>query len=238
MPNITALREKLGVPPNRTFPDGSPYHTLPAIQDLSTGQVIGDSFEIALYLDRVYPQHTPLFRPLTSGLTAAFNAQVDGIFTKFVGLCDQMPITDTAKVVFVQRAGVCKWEDLRLVEGKRPQMFVDFEAALGELAKAYDHTGGTTDYIWRSGGTGTAQKQRPPPGLEQAGPFLDGDEPTYSDFIVGAWLQMMKASMRPEDWQKLCKWQGGLWERILSGLENWSEIKCESMCTSSLNAAC
>lgn len=227
MPEITAVRQKLGVPPNRTFPDGSPYHTLPAIQDLSTGEVIGDSFEIALYLERAYPEKNPLFNPSSTGLTAAFNSQVDDIFTKFVALCDRMPITDSAKAVFVQRAGVSKWEDLALEESKRPKMLEEFEAALGELAKAYHHTGGTTDHIWRSGGTDTKQKQRPPPGFEKAGPFLDGEKPVYADFIVGAWLGMMRASMRLEDWQRLSAWQGGLWGRVMAGLEKWSEIKCE-----------
>ena len=48
MPDITAVREKLGVPANRTLPDGTPYHTLPVIHDTATGALIGDSFEIAL----------------------------------------------------------------------------------------------------------------------------------------------------------------------------------------------
>lgn len=222
MPDITAVRQKLGVPANRTLPDGTPYHTLPAIHDLSSGEVVGDSFEIALHLDRVYPEAPLLFRPSTVGLTAAFNAQVDGIFTKYVGLADRMPITDAAKAVFVKRFGLAQWSDLRMDEAKRPKLFEEFEAALGELAKAYNHTGGTTDYVWRPTGTDPAQRQRPPPGLNQAGPFLDGDEPVYSDFIVGAWLSMMKASMRPEDWKRLRSWQGGLWARVLQGLEKWS----------------
>lgn len=238
MPDITALRLKLGVLPNRTLPNGDPYHTLPVIHDLSTGQIIGDSFEIALYLDRQYPGTIPLFRPSTIGLTAAFNAQVDTVFTKFVGLCDQMPITDTDKAVFVQRAGASKWEDLKMEEDERPKMFEEFEAALGELAKAYNHTGGTTDHTWRPGGTDTAQKQRPPPELKQAGPFLDGDEPVYSDFIVGAWLQMVNASMRVRDWERLCTWQGGLWGKVFHGLEEWSEIKCKLNCVSGARTRC
>lgn len=228
MPDITPLREKLGVPANRTLPDGTPYHTLPVVQDLSTGEVIGDSFEIALYLDRAYPDSPRLFKPSTVGLTAAFNAQVDGIFTKHVAICDQMPITDAAKQVFVQRTGVSKFEDLKLEDDKRAKMFEEFEAVLGELAKAYSHTGGTTDWVWKPGGTDPAQKQRPPPELKQVGPFLDGDEPVYSDFIVGAWLSMVKACTQPEDWERISSWQGGLWKRVVDGLEEWSEMKCKS----------
>lgn len=221
MADISSLRQKLGAPANRTHADGTPYHTLPAIKDLSTGEVIGDSFEIALYLDRVYPDAPLLFRPSTVGLTAAFNAQVDGLFTKYIGLADCMPLTDRAKATFAERFGVSDFSDLDMDEAERPKMIEEFEAALGELAKAYNHTGGTTDYIWRPTGTDAAQKQRPPPGLKQAGPFLDGDEPVYSDFIVGAWLRTMKESMRKEDWQRLCGWQGGLWGKVSEGLDHW-----------------
>lgn len=229
LPDISSLRQRLGVPANRTLPDGTPYHTLPVIQDNTRGKLLGDSFEIALYLDEFYPETPRLFRPLTTGLTAAFNAHVDGLFTKFVGLCSQMPfdpsLEDAVRNIFVQRTGVKSWDDLQLSSEQREKMFISFESALGELAKAYKHTGGTTDYLWRAGGTEQAQSQQPPPGREEARPFLDGDEPVYADFIVGAWLKMMEASMKSEDWQRVRAWQGGLWGRLVDALDNWSEIK-------------
>ena len=71
MPDIHSVRSQLGVPANRTLPNGSPYHTLPLIHDQSTATYIGDTFEIALHLDKTYPDSPPLFRPGTIGLTAA-----------------------------------------------------------------------------------------------------------------------------------------------------------------------
>lgn len=228
MPNITAVREKLGVPANRTLPDGTPYHTLPVIHDHGSGGIIGDSFEIALYLDRAYPEGPRLFRPLTTGLTAAFNAQVDGIFTKYTILCSQMPfdprVEDEIKAIFAKRAGDMA-VDLQLSPEQREKTLVAFEAVLGELSKAYSHTGGTTDYFWRDGGTEKAQSQRPPPGHNESGPFLDGDEPVYADFIIGAWLGMYEASMPRGEWERLRSWQGGLWGRVFDALRQWSDIK-------------
>jgi glutathione S-transferase len=228
MPDITALRENLGVPANRTLPNGKPFHTLPVINDPSTGKLLGDTFEIALYLDSAYPEAPKLFRSHATGLTAAFNAHVDGLFTKYAILNDQMPFDprclDKVMAMFTKRAESMS-VDLQLNSDQREKMFLSFEADLGELAKAYRHTGGTTDYFWRTGGTQQEQSQRPPADREQAGPFLDGNEPAYADFIVGAWLKAIEASMKPEDWQRLRSWQDGLWGRVVDALDKWSEIK-------------
>lgn len=229
MPAIHDLREKLGVPANRTLPNGSPYHTLPVIQDTTTGKTIGDSFEIALYLDSAYPDGPTLFHPNTIGLTAAFNAQVDSIFTKHVALNTAMPFDpafkDEIMGIFAKRFGLKSMDEMQMTSEQREKMFVSFEAALGELAKAYYHTGGTTDHTWNTFGTAKEQSQRPPPGREDAGLFLDGKEPVYADFIVGAWLKHMEASLAPEDWKRVSSWQDGRWAKLVAALDKWAEIR-------------
>ena len=231
MPDITSVREKLGVPANRTLPDGTPYHTLPVIHDQATGAIVGDSFEIALYLDHQYPNGPQLFRPRTTGLTAAFNARVDGIFTRFAGLCTQMPF-DPAVLAAVGAMFAKRLDGIKAQQAQNSQLqqgsMAEFEAALGELAKGYRHTGGTTDYFWRTGGTDTEQAQRPPAD-HRAGPFLDSDEssssPLYADLIVGAWLKMFQISMPAEDWKKVGEWHDGLWGRIVEALDLFCAIK-------------
>ena len=227
MPDITSVREKLGVPANRTLPDGSPYHTLPVIQDPSTDTLLGDTFEIAQYLDSAYPGRNMLFRPNTVGLTAAHNAHMDGLFTKFALLCSNMPfdpaVQDEVNAIFAKRAGAMNVSMSGFSDEQRKAMMGSFEAALGELAKSYKHTGGTTDYFWLPKGTDEKQKQR---GLSgEPGPWLDGSEPVYADFIVGAWLKMFEASMPEEGWKLVREWQGGLWGRVVDSLGPWSEIK-------------
>jgi len=229
MPDITSLRETLGVSANRTHADGSPFHTLPVVHDASTGALLGDSFEIALYLDQTYSDGPSLFRPLSTGLSAAWNANVDTIFTKYIILGDQMPfdprVQDAVNAIFAKRAAGMNVATLQLSPEQREGLFVGFEAALGELAKAYHHTGGTTDHFWRTGGTDKTQSQTAPPGRECGGPFLDGDQPAYADFIIGAWLKALESSMKPEDWHRVRQWQGGLWGRLMDALRKWSDIK-------------
>lgn len=228
MPDIADLRKKLGVPANRTLPDGTDYHTLPVIQDQANKQIIGDSFEIALYLDKAYPQNPTLIVPGTTGLTAAFNAQVDGVFTRFVALADQMPfdprVQEKVNTMFAGRFNVKSLDDMKMKEDARSAMLLAFEAALGELAKAYRHTGGTTDYIWRMSGTAPEAAQRGK-GESDVGPWLDGDQPVYADIVVGAWLKMLEATMRASEWALVRTWQNGLWARIIDALADLSVIR-------------
>lgn len=131
MPDIAAVREKLGVPANRTNADGSPYHTLPVIEDQSTGALVGDTFEIAQYLDSTYPskEGKNLFRPETIGLVAAHNAHIDGIFTKYALLCSKMPFDPSvaSKVgeMFAKRAAYMG-KDMSVSEERRQAMFIAF----------------------------------------------------------------------------------------------------------------
>lgn len=227
MPNIASVREKLGVPANRTLPDGSAYHTLPLIHDLSTGEMIGDTFEIALYLDKTYPSEKQLFRPGTVGLTAAFNARADELFTKHVALSSNMPFPEESKAeingIFARRFGLTNLDDMKMSDEAREALFVGFENALGEFAKAYKHTGGTTDTVWRATGTAVAQAQKQ--GRTEVGPYLDGDEPAYADLIVGAWLAMSAECMSAEDWARVRSWHDGLWGRIHDALEPLREMR-------------
>jgi len=109
----------------------------------------------------------------------------------------------------------------------REAMFVEFENALGELAKAYRHVGGTTDGVWRAGGTAEGQAQRDGRVDGAGGPWLDGEEgegPVYADFVVGGWLAMMATCMEKGEWKRVSGWQGGIWGRIHDALEPWRRM--------------
>lgn len=197
------MRKRLGAAPNRTHADGSPFYTLPIIQDASTGEIVGDSFEIALYLDRTYAAGPRLIPAGSVGLHAAFNVQVDAVFTGSVILCVQgMPFNpETAaqsQATFLQRAGRTSWEEMGVTGPAREEVLKGFNAALEELAKAYRFSGG---------------------------PFLEGDVPSYADLIVGGWLQFYKTTLDSKEWADLQSWQGGLWGRVHRALEKYADVK-------------
>ncbi|KAH8831705.1 hypothetical protein DL96DRAFT_1588729 [Flagelloscypha sp. PMI_526] len=62
-PDIEATCKKVGAQPTRNREDGSPYYSCPFIIDSTTGKVVADSWEIALYLDETYPD-APRLIPL------------------------------------------------------------------------------------------------------------------------------------------------------------------------------
>lgn len=200
LPDVTQVRKKLGAPPNRTHSDGTPFYTLPIIKDQSTGEIIGDSFEIALYLDKLDTGAPSLFPPSTLSLQAAFNTQVDPIFSQFAtlfmhGLPFNPETAELSRAEFVRRIGK-KWEDLN-VEGKeREETLAALKAALEPLAKLYELRDGL---------------------------FLEGDTPIYADLIVGAWLAYLKVTVK--EWEDIRTWHDGLWGKIHQALEKYAEIR-------------
>ncbi|RLL97329.1 hypothetical protein CFD26_104383 [Aspergillus turcosus] len=201
LPEVATMRKRLGLAANRVLPDGSPFYTLPIIRDTATGELLGDSFDIALYLDRLNPEGPRLFPPSTIGLISAFNSQVDALFTQHVVLCVQgMPFNpataEESKATFAKRAGKERYEDLMITGEVRARTLESFQNALGELAKAYRRT---------------------------EGPFLDGDTPTYADFIVGSWLKFFKKTIA--EWEQLMSWHDGLWGDLHRALEKYAEVK-------------
>ncbi|KAJ7061852.1 hypothetical protein C8F01DRAFT_1369296 [Mycena amicta] len=143
LPQVASVRQKLECPPVRRHADGSAFYTLPMIQDPSTGKIVGDTFEIAEYLDEVYPDAPRLIPPSTTALHRAFNAYVDKIFTEGIvllcvhGLPFNPETAETSKADFVRRAGVASWEDLTLRGADRTRRLEQFREALGGLATFY-----------------------------------------------------------------------------------------------------
>ncbi|KAJ7743580.1 hypothetical protein B0H16DRAFT_1859545 [Mycena metata] len=114
-PQVTAVRKKLDCPPVRWHRDGTPFYTLPIIHYPSTGKMVGDSFEIARYLDAEYPNGPRLIPPSTTALHRAFNIHVD-------------KISPTSKAEF---------DDLTLRGDVRTKQLAEFKEALGVLATFY-----------------------------------------------------------------------------------------------------
>lgn len=203
LPDVTDVRKRLGAPPNRTHRDGSAFYTLPVIHDLSTGDIVGDSLEIAQYLDKTYPDGPSLFPhgSTVSHDAKGFNVLVDTLFTHHVVLfIHGMPLNPAtakaSKATFCERAGVDDWEKLTVRGEERVKMLEDFKKALGELAELYRKN--------------------------TEGPFLEGATLSYADLIVGAWLSFVKATSK--EWEDIQTWHDGIFGRLHQALEKYAEV--------------
>jgi glutathione S-transferase len=228
LPDIAKVRSSLKVPPCRKFADGTDFFTLPIIEDPATDSLIGDSFDIAVYLQNTYPNSgagdlfpaqtidyvfthdLALLVPLSECREsefpeyAKFNVNVDAAFSAHVQLTVQGfpfdPATaEISKAEFVRRAGVTCWEDFALVGEEREKMKDSFRNMLGGLAKLFLR--------------------------DTRGPFLLGTRASYADLIVGGWLRMMRATLPESEWEEVRSWHGGLFGWLHDALEVYAEVK-------------
>lgn len=220
MPEIANVRRSLGVPAGRKFADGTDFHTLPIVTDPKTGSTIGDSLDIADYLQNTYPDAgagdlfpsqrldfvfsgAPLI-PLSDQTGKAhadyaeFNNNVDMAFTMHVqlmagGMRWDPALADEIKGEFARRAGAASWEQL-LVHGEaRGKLMVSLRDALRDLA---------------------ALLQR-----DTTGPFMLGNQPSYADIIVGGWLRMMSKTMPASEWEEAQGWYDGVFGKLHVALQ-------------------
>ncbi|CRG87653.1 hypothetical protein PISL3812_04673 [Talaromyces islandicus] len=223
LPNISKVRRGLDLPATRKFADGSDFYTLPIISDPSTNAVVGDSFDIAIYLQKTYPNSgagnllppqildftyspnqaiaVPLSDRTAVGFEeyARFNINVDAAFTAHTllmvhGLPFDPATADQTKAEFLQRAGMSNWAELEVRGAAREQLLSSFRDALAELARLYKR--------------------------EPGGPFVLGAQPSYADCIVGGWLRMASVCLPADEWEQLRGWHGGVFGRLHDVLQS------------------
>ena len=129
---------------------------------------------------------------------------VDTAFSTHAGLAAYgFPFDPTTaeatKAEFVRRAGVSSWEDFALAGQAREKAKESLRAMLGGLAKVF-------------------QK-------DDSGPFVLGTRASYADFIVGAWLRMMRGTLPGSEWKELKGWHGGIFGRLHDALEVYANVK-------------
>ncbi|KAK1834282.1 hypothetical protein QBC39DRAFT_343773 [Podospora conica] len=234
LPEIASTRRRLGVPACRKFADGSDYQTLPIVSDPSTGALLGDSFDIAVYLQRTYPSAGAgdLFPPLPArvagyrygevtlpipltecrdaaghGDYARFNFEVDAAFSANMGMAvGGLPFDPV-------------WEEeIKASWAKRVGMksWDDFKVE-GEVREAVKKgMEAMMGRLWEVLVEGERGGGRV---------FVLGETPCYADFIVGGWLRLLRATLGREEWDEVRSWQGGFWGRLHDALEIYAEVK-------------
>lgn len=227
LPDIGRVRQALEVPPCRKFADGTDFFTLPILVDPSTNSKIGDSFDIAVYLQKTYPasgvgdlfppqvldytydQQLPAWAPPLSERRrdpeydeySKFNRDVDMAFTYHVGLMGYyLPLdSEASKEEFIRRAGVSSWEDFALKGEDRQKVKESLRLMMADLSKLFSK--------------------------DSTGPFILGKQATYADLIVGGWLNMMHATLPDDEWEEVRGWHNGIFAQLYDGLEKYAEVK-------------
>lgn len=207
---------------------GTDFYTLPMLQ-VPSGEVIGDSFDIANYLENTYPdsggrlfpqdstctgldyespqKDTTILIPITTNEGkknqdyARFNWHVDATFTHHVILVAYyMPFNPETE------------EATRAIFLKRANMNSwDQFRVEGEVREGIKAS-------FKESLTSLAQLFT----INEGGPYLEGKEANYADLIVGGWLNMCSECMPAEEWKDFRTWHGGVFARLHDALhENY-----------------
>ena len=221
LPDVEKVRRDLQIPACRKFGDGSDYYTLPVVEDPNTSAKLGDSFDIAVYLQKTYPdsgldlfpeqkldyvftpdQASPI--PITDvrggehDEYARFNMSVDEVFTAHVALMvNGMLLSPDGEQVFVKRAGVDSFDAFACVGEQREKILVSFENKLEGLAEVFKK--------------------------DESGPFVLGTKASYADLIVDGWLRMANKCLPSTEWNALRGWHGGVFGQLHDALDKYAQ---------------
>ena len=233
--DISNLRKGLSCPATRKLDDGSDFHTLPMLQDPTLGRIIGDSFDIANYLDDTFPdsggrlfpldstrtgldyespnKDTLFYAPLTTNqgskneAYANFNTHVDATFSAHVVLvCQYMPFNPSTA------------DAAKALFAKRAHLSSWDEVCAPGQGEAREQLSAA----FKVALTSLAKLFT----VHDTGPYLEGDQANYADLIVGGWLNMFSATMPMEEWKDFRTWHDGVFARLHDALqENYFECK-------------
>jgi glutathione S-transferase len=202
-PDIAHVCQSIGAEPTGKLPDGSPYYSLPVIQDPSTGKVIADSWKIAEYLDATYPDRPTLIPRGTHALQWAFLVAIWTAAADPIADLMQQPtcarLAPASQAFFrrtrEERHG-CKVEDMS-AGAQRVEHWKTAEAGLGRI-------GGWLE----KGGEGSR--------------WVMGDVVTFADFALAGWIVWARQVADSEEWEKVAGWGDGRWVRFIVGLNQYA----------------
>ncbi|KAF5331385.1 hypothetical protein D9611_011809 [Ephemerocybe angulata] len=215
-PDIEAVLKKHNIGPTGTKGDGTPYYSLPAILhvDDATGKIeaaLADSFHIAAYLDKAYPD-TPRILPEDEEGLQEQKAFADGLLWDMMPLLTimfkaVMPLLNEGSREYFSKAramnlygvyGVHRLEDIPYGEEERRVLWKDLEVCFGKLEEKVARTDG--EGVW-----------------------FKGDRITFADFVIGGLLIWMRTILgeNSEEWGRVSAWNGGRWGRLLEGLKEY-----------------
>ncbi|KAF9443128.1 hypothetical protein P691DRAFT_779052 [Macrolepiota fuliginosa MF-IS2] len=204
-PDIEPEYKKLGIPPSAKKADGKLSYTSPAISDGDAR--ITESFRIAEYLDKTYPD-TPKIIP--AGSRPAQTGFYEYFFSHFKSLWPLL----LPKV----SVNILNPESVEYFERTRSEMF-------GKPLAELEPQGEARAQSWKEVKEGFDQIGEQLSG--RGGPYFLGEDPCFVDFAVASLLQALKHVFGPEseEWKGVEEWDNGKWKKFLASLDKYASIE-------------
>jgi len=200
-PNLDSTLRELGIPPSEIASDGSGHYICPSIIHEETGIAISDPYQIAEYFDKAFPGTPLVFPPGTKSLQAAFYDQFDKLLEDlWLLMMVKIPysvLNPESSVHFICSRAASYGAPFEEIE---PQGEARKEAWM-EIKEAFNSAHG---WIKKS-----------------SGPYLGGNTPIFSDFMIGGFLHFIRrvSGEESKEWTSAKKWNGGKWRSYLNALD-------------------
>ncbi|KAF9445115.1 hypothetical protein P691DRAFT_735531 [Macrolepiota fuliginosa MF-IS2] len=207
-PDIEDELKKAGIPPSGKKPDGvTPHYTCPSIIDDATGAVVSDSYKIAEYLDKAYPDTPKLFPPGTEALQAAFYDH----FPQVLAPLWPIVLPRVPRVVMDERSAE---HYIRMYSERFGMPLAQMEPVGEERVAAWAKVKAGFGQLdgWLS---------------KSSGPFIMGDTVTFVDFVVASTLHSLRTLFgeNSEEWRDIDGWNDGRWAGILKNLKEYASVE-------------
>jgi glutathione S-transferase len=196
-PDIEKTVKALGGKPTAKRDDGKPVYTLPVIQDLNTSILVVESFEIAQYLDVIYPDTPSLLLgtpALHRGFLQALNRQV---------VLPLMPLAIGPFPPKLNKASEDHWAPEAACYGypqgeQLAEVLKQVEAGLSKVAS------------W----------------VDEGQVLVGGSRPVFADTYLAAWLISLRWShgIDSDVWKAFESWQSGRWAKFMKEMKQYESI--------------
>lgn len=201
-PDIAPKMKEIGAKPTDKKDNGDDHYTLPVIQDPNTGAIVSDSFAIAEYLEKTYPDTPKLFPVGSEGLQAAFHeAHDNGIAVPRLIVKLVFGILNPESQGYFRETREAKGRKIEAFDEQSELQWERAEAGYSKLAAWYDKNG--------------------------PGPFIQGDSLTYGDIDVAGYFTWYGnvTNRESEEWKKMLTWDGGRWGKLVDAVKPYESVE-------------
>ena len=196
-PDIAPKFKEIGASPLKR-PDGTEQYTVPVLSDPNTGALITDSWVIAEYLDKTYPEK-PIFPDGSKGLISAFDSALEALG----GASFRFSLLRTSQI---------------LNERSQEYFITTREVALGDKVDEWSPEGPQRDAHWE-----IIEKQYYDSAKrwydKVEGKWVMGDTFSYADIILAARSLWFKRVYLDDEWKRIASLHDGKWEKLLAEVE-------------------
>lgn len=192
---------------------GQPSYTVPILRDPAINRSLAGSLQIALNLERLYPDLPKLFPPGTEDLIKDLD---DKLFHTVARALAPLLLSRT-------------WAQLH--EESKSYFRTTRERIYGGALETFSAPGAATAARWVAVREALEPFARDADARGASDTFLLGERETYADIVAACWLGWACRvwDTGTEEWAELETWHGGRWGRLTRAFKKWEYVDTPPM---------